>query len=401
MTSVRTTGALVVLIAAHNEEASIVHTLQSVVAQQRKANRIVVAADNCTDNTVALAKSVKGVTVFETKNNTDRKPGALNQAWRRYCKKAELVVCIDADTILEPNALADWEAEFHANPILGGCSGKFTMLVGEGMTQREKLLVRLQRAEFSKWTDLALRRARRTSVLAGTACCLNNDALREVMERRPVGSGPRRVEDGPWVTTSMVEDFELTYRMRELGWETKVSATVRAYTDAMTNVRSLWAQRMKWQTGTVEDLLAFGFNRRTRQDWGQQAQGILAVFIRLLWLTLLVAAIATGRFHLHLWWLLPTVLFLANDFKQSLRIPNRDNADVLVAAAIIPQELFAYMRSGWFLASWVKVLARKLFGVTYKDGWAQQEQAEAGRRTRVSGQPAMKVASDTAVAKAA
>jgi len=392
---------LVVLVAAHNEEQSIVRTLESLVAQQRKANRIVVAADNCTDDTVALAKSVKGVTVFETKNNTDRKPGALNQAWRRYCKKAELVVCIDADTILEPNALGDWEAEFHANPILGGCSGKFTMLVDEGMTQSEKLLVRLQRAEFSKWTDVALRRARRTSVLAGTACCLNNDALREVMERRPVRSDPRLVEDGPWVTTSMVEDFELTYRMRELGWETKVSGTVRAYTDAMTDVRSLWAQRMKWQTGTVEDLLEFGFNRRTRQDWWQQAQGLLAVTVRSIWLLLLVAALVTDRFHVQLWWAVPTVLFLANDVKQSLRIPHRKRADVVVAALMIPQEFFAYMRSGWFLASWTKVLARKILGISYKDGWGNQERAEAGRRRRRSGQPAMNVGSDKALAKAA
>ncbi len=399
-------GTLVVLIAAHNEEQCIVATLQSVVAQSRQADRIVVAADNCTDNTVALAKSVKGVTVFETKNNVARKPGALNQAWRRYCKKAELVVCIDADTILEATALVDWEAEFHANAVLGGCSAKFTMLVSNEMTQREKLLVRLQRAEFSKWTDMALRRARRTSVLAGTACCLNNDALREVIERRPLRGGPRPVEDGPWVTTSMVEDFELTYRMRELGWETKVSGTVRAYTDAMTDVASLWAQRMKWQTGTVEDLLDFGFNRRTAQDWWQQAQGMIAVAIRLIWLVMLIAAVSLGRFHLQMWWLLPTVLFLANDFKQSLRIPNRDNADVLVAASMIPQELFAYMRAGWFMTSWTKVIARKLFGVTYKNGWAKQERAEAGRRTLVSGQPAlnqppMKVASDTALANAA
>src|SRR5207253_4449252 len=138
----------------------------------------------------------------------------------------------------------------------------------------------------------------------------------------------------------------------ELGWETKVSATVRAYTDAMTDLKSLWAQRMKWQTGTVEDLLAFGLNKRTRVDWWQQGQGILGVFIRALWLTILAASVALGRFHMHYWWLLPTVLFLANDMKQSLRIPNRDNADVLVAALMIPQELFAYMRAGWFVTSW-------------------------------------------------
>ena len=229
---------------------------------------------------------MRGVTVFKTTNNAAKKPGALNQAWRRYCTKVDLVVCIDADTTLPRNALADWEAEFVADAALGGCSAKFTMLVDPSMTSFEKLLVRVQRAEFSKWTDLALRRDRHTSVLAGTACCIRNQALRDVsLDRVAAGQA-----GGPWIETSMVEDFELTYRLRGRGWTTKVSASVRAYTDAMTDLRSLWAQRMKWQTGTVNDLLEFGLNPLTRFDWWQQAQGVIAVVVRVLWL-----AVVGGR----------------------------------------------------------------------------------------------------------
>ena len=71
------------------------------------------------------------------------------------------------------------------------------------------------------------------------------------------------MHDGPWSYASDVEDFELTYRLRRLGHACKVSYTVRAYTDAMVTVRALWAQRMKWQGGTVEDLLRIGVNRLT------------------------------------------------------------------------------------------------------------------------------------------
>ena len=42
--------SLSLIVAAHNEEASIVATLQSLVAQDRKPDRIVVAADNCADH---------------------------------------------------------------------------------------------------------------------------------------------------------------------------------------------------------------------------------------------------------------------------------------------------------------------------------------------------------------
>jgi cellulose synthase/poly-beta-1,6-N-acetylglucosamine synthase-like glycosyltransferase len=160
MSTGSTNNVMVVLIAAHNEEACIVGTLQSLLTQHRKADRIVVAADNCTDRTFALASAVPGVIAFETEGNTAKKPGALNQAWRQYAKGADLVVSMDADTTLDPTALAEWEREFRENPKLGGCSAKFTMLVADHMSPFERLLVRLQRAEFARWTDLALKRHR-------------------------------------------------------------------------------------------------------------------------------------------------------------------------------------------------------------------------------------------------
>ena len=367
---------VVALIAAHNEEGSIRATLRSLLDQDRRPDRIVVAVDNCTDGTLAEANSVPGVIAFETEGNRAKKPGALNQAWQRFGGDADLVLCIDADTTLDRNAVGDWVRDFSADPALGGCSAKFTMLVKEGMTAFETFLVRLQRAEFAKWTDLALKRGR-TSVLAGTACCIRNAALREVAAARA-----REGEHcGPWIETSLVEDFELTYRMREMGWRTRVSKTVRAYTDAMTDLPSLWAQRMKWQMGTVEDLLHFGVNRLTLFDWWQQFQGMLAIVVRLSWMFLLAAAAVTGTLTLEPLWLIPPAIFVANDVKQSFRIPNRTWHDVLMAAALLPQELFAFMRAAWFGMSWSRVLDAKAFGIRHQDAWVRQAQAEAGRYT--------------------
>jgi len=383
----RTRPFIVVLIAAHNEERSIVETLQAQTAQLRAPDRIVVAADNCDDRSVELARSVPGVTVYETVDNTAKKPGALNQAWRRFCQDADLIVCLDADTIVEPTAVGDWEAEFVANPMLGGCSAKFTMLVHAGLTRFQRTLVRIQRAEFSKWTDLALKRDRRTNVLAGTACCMRNDTLREVTDWRSRTLG--RASAGPWLETSAVEDFELTYRMREWGWEAKVSASVRAYTDAMTDLKSLWAQRMKWQVGTVSDLLDFGVNRLTRFDWWQQIQGLVAMVVRLAWILLMGAALALGLFQFHPLWLIPPLFFLANDVRQSFRIPQCEAADVLVAALLLPQEAFAFLRAGWFAASWGQELSRRGWGVMFgrlgmarpgaRDRWSLQARAERDR----------------------
>src|SRR5690606_3029353 len=149
---------------------------------------------------------------------------------------------LDADTVLPSNAVKDWVQEFYNDPLLGGSSSKFTMLGSEFM-------VRLQRAEFAKWTMTSLKRGW-TSVLAGTGCAIRNDVLRHVVEIYE--------REGPWTYDSEVEDFELTYRIRELGFYCQVSPTVRAYTDAMRSMKALWGQRMKWQVGTVDDLLRIG-----------------------------------------------------------------------------------------------------------------------------------------------
>jgi cellulose synthase/poly-beta-1,6-N-acetylglucosamine synthase-like glycosyltransferase len=385
---------LTVLIAAHNEEKSIGATLDSVLLQDRQANRIVVAADNCTDATVdiALSRSVPGsspVFVFETVENTHKKSGALNQAWVLTHRRTDLFVCIDADTVLPSNALREWEDEFLRDGKLAGCSAKFTMLSSQEMAKlasdgqlpeaagtlpeqsfRERMWCRMQKAEFAKWTDTALsREGRWTSVLAGTACAIRASALDEVVAQRgAAGEGPT-----PWTYASEVEDFELTYRLRELGYQCRVSADVRAYTGAMLSLRTLWAQRLKWQVGTARDLKAIGLNRLTLIDWWQQFLGMIAALLRVMWVAVFVFGIAmSGHVHvLRYWWIFP-LAFVLCDAREAWRIPHRTWSDVVTAIALLPQEIFAWLRAAWFTWSWVEVLSGRT-----RDRWALQITAES------------------------
>jgi len=70
---------LTVLIPAHDEELTIQGTLESLRAQTRQPDRIIVVADNCTDDTAEIARG-RGADVFTTVGNTEKKAGALNQA---------------------------------------------------------------------------------------------------------------------------------------------------------------------------------------------------------------------------------------------------------------------------------------------------------------------------------
>jgi cellulose synthase/poly-beta-1,6-N-acetylglucosamine synthase-like glycosyltransferase len=384
---------LTVLIAAHNEEQSIGATLDSVLAQTRQANRILIAADNCNDATVeiAMSRSHPGsspVFVYETLDNTHKKSGALNQAWQLTHRRTDLFVCIDADTVLPPNALRDWELEFARDDLIAGCSAKFTMLSAQEMSRlaedglvplsaglfpslsfRQGMWCRLQKAEFAKWTDTALsRQGRWTSVLAGTACAIRASALEEVVAQR-LGRGE---EPTPWTYSSEVEDFELTYRLRELGYECRVSADVRAYTGAMLTLRTLWAQRLKWQVGTVRDLKMIGVNRMTVVDWWQQFLGLVSAVLRVSWVSLFVLGfVLSGHVHFfRFWWLFP-IIFVACDVREAWRMPHRTASDVLTAASLFPQEVFAWIRAAWFTWSWVEVLTGRK-----RDRWALQMAAE-------------------------
>jgi poly-beta-1,6-N-acetyl-D-glucosamine synthase len=385
---------MTVLIAAHNEELSIGATVDSVLQQERQANRIVVAVDNCTDATaaVALSRSVPDsapVFVYSTIDNTKKKSGALNQAWALTRSRTDLFICIDADTVLPPNALKDWEDEFIRDENIAGCSAKFTMLSSQELkalardgqvpeaagelprlTFRERMWCRMQKAEFAKWTDTALaRKGRWTSVLAGTACAIRASALEEVVSHRP----ERGEEALPWTYNSEVEDFELTYRLRELGYECRVSADVRAYTGAMLALRTLWAQRLKWQVGTVRDLKVIGMNRLTFIDWWQQFLGFITAVLRVAWVGLFILGIfLTGHVHvLRFWWVFP-IVFIACDVREALRMPHRSWADVVTAAVLLPQELFAWLRAAWFTWSWIEVMTGRT-----RDRWALQIQAES------------------------
>lgn len=362
-----------VVIAAHDEQDCIVATLEAVTAQTHELAAVLLMADNCTDRTVELARAVPGVTVVETVGNTHKKAGALNAAWELLRGRVDLLACLDADTVIPPESVAQWVEQMDAEPGTAGVSARFTMQPTPGDSAYSNVLARLQKAEFARWTDTALRRGGSTTVLAGTACMLRVSALDEVAAERAAEG----VHDGPWSYGSDVEDFELTYRLRRLGHATKVSYTVRAYTDAMPSLRALWAQRMKWQGGTVEDLLSIGVDHLTLRDWGQQALGLASAAVRVGWLvtTLLYAALGTLQVQ-PVWFLVP-LLFVVSDVRHALRVPHRDAKDVLLAALLLPQEAFAWLRAGWFVRCWSECLVDRATGRAKKDRWALQYSAEA------------------------
>ena len=98
---------IAVLIPAHNEEAVIADTLSSIVPQLREGDRVVVVADNCDDDTAAIARRFEGVSVLERFDTLNRGKGfALDHGIRHLQADAPgVLVMADADCTVHSGAI--------------------------------------------------------------------------------------------------------------------------------------------------------------------------------------------------------------------------------------------------------------------------------------------------------
>jgi cellulose synthase/poly-beta-1,6-N-acetylglucosamine synthase-like glycosyltransferase len=102
----RDSADLAVLIPAHNEAAGIAATLHNLQAQLRSNDRLLVIADNCSDDTADVARRA-GADVIERSHATQRGKGyALDFGVRHLAARPPAVVLIvDADCLLDPGAV--------------------------------------------------------------------------------------------------------------------------------------------------------------------------------------------------------------------------------------------------------------------------------------------------------
>lgn len=111
-----------IVVPAHNEAAVIERTVNSLLALDWPAaqRRIVVVADNCRDDTAALAR-VAGAEAWERQHDSERGKGyALRFAYERLLAEAgsgqavDAVVVVDADTEVSRNLLSAFAARIEA-----------------------------------------------------------------------------------------------------------------------------------------------------------------------------------------------------------------------------------------------------------------------------------------------
>jgi len=178
------------ILAAHDEEASIVHWVRSTLAfdYPRERLEVVVVSDGSTDRTLEWAAKAGADLVFEVPRGG--KVAALNAAVEKA--RGEVLAFSDANSTWESDALGRLVARF-ADPRIGYVCGQLR-LEGEGGENQEGLYWRYETAVRALESRLA-------GVTAG------NGAINAVRREAYIALEPTRGQD-----------ISLPYELTKRGW---------------------------------------------------------------------------------------------------------------------------------------------------------------------------------------
>ncbi|HKF24640.1 MAG TPA: glycosyltransferase, partial [Candidatus Acidoferrum sp.] len=228
-----------VLIPAHNEEPVIVQTITSVLASDYPDMHVVVVNDGSTDNTGALLdenfSTEPRVNIIHQVNRG--KASALNNAMAHA--QTEIVVTIDADTEIEPDAIRQLVRHF-SNPKIGAVAGN--VKVGN----RSRWLTRWQALEYITSQNMEKRAfdlLNCITVVPGALGAWRRQAIEAA---------------GGITADTVAEDADLTVAIRRLGWRITYEERAVAWTEAPTTAGALIRQRFRWTFGTLQSFWKHG-----------------------------------------------------------------------------------------------------------------------------------------------
>lgn len=333
---------VLVIVPAHNESEQVAATIESLLAQTMTPGRIVIACDNCTDDTVEIARRYP-VTVMETVGNTARKSGAMNQAWLKYGQDAEFVLTMDADTTLLDHSLERMLESLVAQRSRAAVCARYWAKEGDG------LVWRLQRLEYARYDDKREIRGWRVQVSSGAASLYRGSMLRAVVDSFD--------RTAPWDEHSLIEDYGLTLDLKTLGYTVRAAERAHVLTDTPDTFSSLWKQRQRWGRGGVDEVRKRGWTEATRRDVGTYGVFAFGMFVRLVFLAYIaILIIGPLGYSVSILGFIPLAFVWLDRVTSAWRLPGRDRTDMLLVCTLLVEDFY-----GLFLEACTLVAITKSF----------------------------------------
>ena len=251
---------LAAVIAARNEASVLPLTIRRLLEQSDPPDLIVVADDGSTDGTQAAMAQHFGLSCPPLGRSVETRLANTTLRWLRLTHggkaralnaalplaDADIVLTIDADTLLAQDAIAAMRGAFAREPELVAATGVLTPTCGRGLGNR--LFAWFQTYEYVRnfMTRFAWMRADCLLLISGAFAGFRRPALMEV---------------GGFDPMCFTEDYELIHRLRRhaadrgLDWRVRVVGDARARTDAPGSIPAFLRQRRRWFGGFLQTQL--------------------------------------------------------------------------------------------------------------------------------------------------
>lgn len=223
-----------VLIPAYNEEDNIEAAIKSVLQNLYPRREVLVLNDGSTDNTHDIVRRVsaqypKAVRHIELANGGKARALTLGA----HEASGEILVVLDADAVLDPDALHAFARHF-ADPGVGAVAGKVYT------TNTRGLLAKFQALEYCVGQNIEKRAISALGIVG--------------VVPGPAGAWRRQavLDAGGFPEDTLVEDQDMTLTLLRWGWRIPYEPRAIAYTETPATLRSFLAQRFRWVYGTIQ-----------------------------------------------------------------------------------------------------------------------------------------------------
>lgn len=234
-----------VLIAARNESAVIGQLIDSIRAQDYPAELvdIFVAADNCTDDTAAVA-AAHGATVYRREDQSHVGKGyALNFLLQaiggREDAGYDAYLVLDADNVIAHNYISEMNRTFSDGYRIV-TSYRNSKNYGDNWIS----------AGYALWFLRESRYLNNARMLLGSSCAVSGTGFlfsREVLE-----------DCGRWNFFLLTEDIEFTVANVLRGERIGYCEKAVVYDEQPTSFGQSWRQRLRWSRGYMQVFVRYG-----------------------------------------------------------------------------------------------------------------------------------------------
>ncbi len=241
-----------ILIPAYNEENTIGNTLKCVKRMHYPKDKleIIVIDDGSKDKTYEIAKRFPGIRVLRKKNE-GRKAFALNYGLKHAT--GDLIACMDADSMPQPNALMHAVSYFAEEGVGAVTTSIF-------VKKPKNFLGLLQKIEYAMivWTRKLLEYVESIYVTPGPLSVYRKDAL---------------VKLNGFDQNNLTEDIEIAWRILKAGYKIRMSTKSIVYTHTPHNFGEWWHQRLRWNIGGLQTM------NKYRSGFFKRNYGTLGTFV--------------------------------------------------------------------------------------------------------------------------